>query len=679
MALPQLRLNPYVQPYTGGLSQEFGQSVDERLKKYEAAQEFEDILGYQTDTLLRNVGPFDNDRSYAQVLMNENRKNIEDRARRGDYENLGREVRKNARNFSASIQPLIINKQRHDTYSNQMKEALQKGEITRETYSDALRYSTENYKGIDPNSPETTYFNGFIPSKDINISKKLDDFYNNWKTDKGARDIIDPTTGLITKIDWEVTQKGLRDKNGRVIKSGEEIMKDAGLNAISTDPEVISYIQSQATIGNSANDPFDLNQDSLKFRVNREVASGLQSTIAKHYSEKYGQGIGFVPDSWLELMKEKLYNPPSAPSTPTANTFLKDRFEGFKFNGDNLIKDTEFYQANPDGTYNKFVDLDGNQVTFEDYKKERSSVSGQALPNTRFNVNRIPATQEEVAQIERKNNEELNQLAKDSYMHDRGVAYQGKMKEAFLSANNGRWNSPEYKKQVLERYNTAKKNFERVETSHWMKNRRADVKLIGNEYMDNSQSAITGLAGRQIAVMGKDETTGLPEGFRRSAIKDINSLYEEANKNGWQVKGLQDNGLLKMNPLFNEPASALTMYLEKGSGEDKEQRQVELAIGIGNADQAPLLQMIQDIGASYLNSSGGIVRMPGTNNRFRVDVIPGQTLPGQKDNIFYGYITGIDENNQDVTTTKSVNQFIEDFITSPAAKAETQRFLINPK
>src|SRR5687767_9184663 len=130
MPIPDFRINTYVAPLTeAGLSQHFGQDVDQRIADYDANAEFSDVLSYQNDTLLQQIAPFENDVNYAKQVMNETRQNIDQWAQQGDYENMTRQVKRGARQFSQQIAPLIQNQKNYSTYLSGMEELYKSGKI----------------------------------------------------------------------------------------------------------------------------------------------------------------------------------------------------------------------------------------------------------------------------------------------------------------------------------------------------------------------------------------------------------------------------------------------------------------------------------------------------------------------------------------------------------------------
>src|SRR6478736_7768661 len=104
MALPNLSINPYVKRYVGGVSQEYTSTLANRQQEYQSNIEQDDILGYQMDNLKNAILP--KDRDYADILLDQHRKSLAERAKQGNYEDMNRDVRRAARNYASAITPL---------------------------------------------------------------------------------------------------------------------------------------------------------------------------------------------------------------------------------------------------------------------------------------------------------------------------------------------------------------------------------------------------------------------------------------------------------------------------------------------------------------------------------------------------------------------------------------------
>lgn len=661
MALPDFRINPYVQPYVGSISNEFRQGVQEKIQAYEAAIEQDDVLGYQKDTLLQNVGPFQNDIAFANKLISDTRSSIEERALRGDYENMFREIRRNARNFSAQAQPLLTNKKLYDEYRTQLASMKDVDEVTK---NKALQYSVNNYKGLDPNNPSTSFFRGYTPAKTINIADALDKFYTGWKADKGSRDVIN-ADGTISKMSWEQAQKG----NG--VKSGAQIMQEAGQAYIKSNPEIGDYANTQLTVGN---------QD----RLGTEINDALNSNLQKHFYSATQQEIGFVPE-WMRKEQTEVEQPIySSPSSVSDNIHVKNAFDGSKLLIDGRLGiDTKYYGVGSNGVHYKYVDKSGNILPIEEVRKdEQASVAaGSPVGLLAQGINRVNATPQEVQLRTNSINKDFDKLVIDTYADDFAPAeYQGSEQLKTAWAQN-RLNNIDpstlktYRKEVLDRYNKMQGNTV-VETQKWNKQKVTDVKLVGDiEQISDAGVLASSLSGREVQLLSKpaDVKVNLVAG------NDINELYKQLEEDGWRPSKLNDNGLLKYNPKMNTPGSSVTLKVEKGTGEDKQYRDLEIAVGIPSADQAPQLQVLQNIMQKALSGNSGFIGVnPNSKAGYYVKVTPGKNIKeGKVDR--NAKVVRIDSDGNQINTI-AIDAFPDFYMqNNPYANQELRRFVTTPK
>lgn len=637
MALPDFRINPYVAPYVGGLNKELGETVDQRVKTYEAAAEFDDVLGYQTDTLRQQIAPFEADSQYAGELMNKYRTGINERADKGDYENMLREVKRNARQFSQEITPLLARKEAFNAYRTKIQDAYQKGDIDTEMYNAAMQKTIADNSNVDRTAVMSGAFSGFQPSKREDISKLLDDAI------KGMEQ-----QGYIGKI--QVNPDGTYSVQGGKYRKAEDILQAAQQFLLGSS----GYKSYATTLG-----ALGLNQ-----KLASETANGLQYVANKYKFHTPDAQQGFAPQTWLDWYDQKTYKPSMSPSSVTDNPNAVNQFEGTKFINGNLARDTEYYKVDKDGNYVGYYGYDGNPITVaskEGLDKARAAgAGGYGAFSTGKHVDELnytskAVTPEMAARLRAEQNEAFTKLVQDTYLKQRGkITLNENERQAILSANNNTWNNPEYRKQVYDTYQKAIQQHKTTETFKWNKFKPSSTKLVGDISNVGKNSGVleTSLAGRPVAVLTKDGDIPLKTGYQ-DGKKDINTVLSKLS--GWKPVSMVDNGVLAFNPHDGVPASSVTLLLEK----DGEYRQVELAVGINQRDQTPKLQTLQNVATAHLSGNGGIVQVPGTDGfKYKVISIPNQINPDSNSPGFTSYVVGMDKDNKEVGDKVLFDQFI---------------------
>lgn len=638
MALPDFRINPYVAPYVGGLNKEIGETIDQRVKTYEAAAEFDDVLGYQTDTLKQQIAPFEADNSYASELMNKYRQGIAERAEKGDYENMTREVKRNARQFAQEVTPLMARKEAFNAYRKELQDRHEKGDIDTEMYTAALNRTVSDNSNIDRTAVMSGSFSGVRPSKREDISKLLDDAI------KGMEQ-----QGYIGKI--QVNPDGTYSVQGGKYRKAEDILEAAKQYLVGSS-SYRNYATSLGALG-------------LEQKLASETASGLQYVANKYKFHTPDATQGFVPQTWLDWYDQKTYKPSMSPSSVTDNPNATNQFENTKFVNGFVGRDTDYQRFNStDGSYTSFTDAQGKPITVEEAKKRRSNEqlvgmtkAGEAFAGQTdaYIVNEKTVDKEQAQAIQNQQNEAFTKLVQDTYLKERGyVTHNDAERQAILSANNNRWNSSEYRKQTYDTYKKAIEQHKTTETFKWNKFKPSSTKLVGDIQNIGKNSGVleTNLAGRPVSVLTKSNDIPLKTGYQ-DGKKDINTVLSKLD--GWKPVSMVDNGVLAFNPHDGVPASSVTLTLEKNG----EYRQVELGVGINQRDQTPKLQTLQNVALAHLSGNGGVIQVPGTDGfKYKVISIPNQINPDSNSPGFTSYVVGMDKNNKEVGDRVLFDQFI---------------------
>lgn len=688
MALPNFQINPYVKPYVGGISQDFAKVIESKTNQYYQNAEADDVLGYQADTLRNHIAPFENDQLLAGQALDQTRSELQDRAKRGDYENMFREVKRSARKFSSTVEPLLQNKAAYDAYLKTLQEQITSGKVGKDTSEGALKHSIDIYKGYNPKDPNS-FFKGYIPTKDESASDILNKFFgDSFKGDKKVTEYLDPISGQKVKTTIESSelpaktlsgQKISIDENGQYNIDGKgrviSQIELAGRQHLQGNKDFQNYLTTQNTIGRLP-------------KVNQEINGALQAEAQKLGYNINMQEVDILPASWLKWWEDKATQNAdfeSAAEVPSTNKLLKPEFQGFTFSPQGKIQQGNAYLSpNSDGTYNKYFDKDGKPLTIAHAVAKTTALGNTGIGQTditkmqqALGIKVEKATPEEQAQLDKVNNEKFDHLVQDSYLAKRGLLNATPAeRQAYLSANTNSWNSPQFRKQVIDTYNKAVEDFKTVETNLWTKKNFATIKEIGDMYVPagpSSNSVLAkNLAGRTMAVLS---TSGDLK-INTEGIQDINAILSKANEEGWQFEKQTDNGLLKANPSMNIPASSVTLQFTKGETGKRQTAYINVAVGIGEADKKPMLQTLQNVGSAYLSGNGGVVSVPGMGKGgFKVINIPGQVTG--VDRPFVGKVQKLDSNGNPYDDLMTIEEFQDWFINLPSVKTEANSFLLN--
>jgi len=128
-------------------------------------------------TSIMNMDALDEDLETLNSIAEKYNDNIQTRSERGDYENMGMTVAKDAMDFVKDFTPLKNSKQFYDAYKEKLDEAYKRGDITAETRDGRLKQSRDNYKGIQRTASgvidRDSYFKGVNFVNDVDVNKAI--------------------------------------------------------------------------------------------------------------------------------------------------------------------------------------------------------------------------------------------------------------------------------------------------------------------------------------------------------------------------------------------------------------------------------------------------------------------------------------------------------------------------
>lgn len=136
---------------------------------------------------------FEGDQMLKDDLSSRYNKQLQERARRGDYETMGQNIARDSRQFVKEYAPIEQNYKAVQAYQLRIQEAYKEGKIDEETYRRAFAMSAHNYKGLQQNEDgsinDQSFFSGYNFVDDQNISALMDDAMQGYAAHKGGSDI----------------------------------------------------------------------------------------------------------------------------------------------------------------------------------------------------------------------------------------------------------------------------------------------------------------------------------------------------------------------------------------------------------------------------------------------------------------------------------------------------------
>lgn len=686
MALPNFTFNPYIKPYVGGVANELGQVVQQKTAQFYQNAEQDDVLGYQADTLKNLIMDNPNDQAYADQILNQTRSELTDRAKKGDYENMFREVKRSARKFTANATPLLQRKQQYDTYLKQMSEEMGKGTFGRDTYNRAIQLSKEQDRGYNPKDSSTSGFRGFQPTKDESAADIVNKFLgNDFKGSKTVRQFFNPKTMTMDKLTFEDSGdyvKGVYiDKNGEINTKDEgrpiTRIELAGRQHLQGNKDFMNYVDTQNQLGN-------IN------RVKGEVDSAIQAEVQKLgiKIDMQESDIGGIP-AWLKSLQDKVDAAKpfeAAADVSSPNQTLNPGYQGYIFSPTGKMKQgNEWFTTDKKGDYIKFTDTSGKPM------KVKEAMEWATLPGKEFStledsgLNVIHATKEETEKMDKVVDAKFTTHVQNTYLARYNMQNVPlKQQKEFLEVHKEEWDSPKNRIKVQEAFNKSLKDFAVIEPELWLTrnfSNTTDIEGLNVPKTTDSNILTRNLEGKRVKLLGSN-TLGLD----MDGKEDMNTLMAELKRNNYVFDSIIGDGLLKINPTnmmtadgtHTLPAASATITVHSGEGATKDTRRIKVAIGLNDMDKKPFLQILQDVGNTYLKVGDGSKFVPirGAGKAgYSITNISGSEL---RENVpFVGFVQYRDENGVYQGKPTRIQDWQDWYIEQRNVKEEANSLLLN--
>ncbi len=639
-------INPYIQPYVGGVQKETRELIGQRVADYDLSAEGYDILGYQTDTLKQNVAPFEADKLYAQELMGKYRGEVDKAAEKGDYEFMLRDVKKSAREFAAETSPLLARRKAFDDYRKTTQDQYQKGDIDLEMYNAALAKTTHDNSNVDKEAVKSGSFSGFVPTKKVDISKMLDDAI------KGME-----SNGTLGKI--QTNADGTYTIVGGEYRTPQDILKAAN-----------SYLQGSSDYRNYASTLVTLGLQN-KLANETVYAEDFVQNKYKFYKDKSTQG--FIPEYIAkgQANLEAAKRAHSVQDVATSNPQSKNPYSDLRFVDGRLIFGDYIEKINNGSEWAYYQNkVTGEKISPTNYaQKQGQGLISQAFSGddiiTNYQIVRVANNKD----LEKVQGEQQLQLEDDSrnrfliesaqkfddvkqWLND-PIAYKDQI-EKFVNERKDQWGSMSYKQQTATLYGEAADNNKNI-----MWNRRWEIpkqtiyspfggegsKLDKNEIVAN-------LSGQDLHVLSADKEL---QGYRKGSNKDINSLLEEISKIG-EIQDVSQTGVAQYNPYDTRPAMRYDFVVK-----DSNDKLRTISVGASVDDRR--LQVVQDVMMLAATGRSGQVNLEDIqsvngylNGKLNILVTPNSDPNSKKQVPFIGTVQIFDDKGK-LHDNVPINQF----------------------
>ena len=324
------QITPYQTTYRDQNSVKINETLRQR---FEQAFNADDAIAGAVDQM--TVADFEGDQALKMQLENDTRNALQERAARGDYETMGMDVARSARDFQTRYTPLEQNYKKFAAYQEALKELqnskIGEGGIYDQTAQLALAASMHDYKGLQTNEDgsidEGSFFNGVNLVGDVDISAEFDKAMQGYNARKGgtetkqlAQTLYDRDGKIIGQpgqwaikrgTEWEIVPKEDIDVVMQDLLSRPDVQSSlnqfASLRTYNVTDEDIQQ-QLLAALDGDINDPD--NMGGLRGMLQKAISEGKTEEAAaleaqiKRYSEMLeGTGVE-TPEEMMALRKQ---------------------------------------------------------------------------------------------------------------------------------------------------------------------------------------------------------------------------------------------------------------------------------------------------------------------------------------------------------------------------------------
>lgn len=292
---------PYMSQFVGSIVPELNQYSQAMQQRYNTATDTDDMLAEGLGNL-QHLN-FDADTQYANELKQQYYQRLNDRASRGDFENMGRRTRLDAMRFSQAYQPLI---QRQKDYAEIVKKVQSDPNIADpDKKQQILQYishmnttprSGSDYQRDQNGRVQLGGIQDWAYAPDVDINKKLVDLLSKKEADVRAG-------------------RYFSDGHGNLVNTVEKVrdpryMSELADQMMRTDPEIKAMINRDTTLQTYNLSPDDVRKNLSSMGLDKSAytqlrSKGMNDHEAKTYIKSHGN-LGDGMTSPLDATKASL-------------------------------------------------------------------------------------------------------------------------------------------------------------------------------------------------------------------------------------------------------------------------------------------------------------------------------------------------------------------------------------
>ena len=330
-------------------------------KRYEENFAADSMLSQQLSQM--QVSPLPNDRKIAVELRKQFDQSLEERASRGDYHNMSRQVLLDANQFVKAYQPLKQNHDAYQGYRQGLDEQVEKGKITRDIASNSVAMSLYNNEGLTLDASgqidQNSFFSGYKPAEYVNIREEQFKIAEKMVAEKyqGAATL---RPSVINGQLYDVIVEG----QIRESISAQRIQQ--AIAPLKQDPKVAAYLNQEALFRTYSLDDAAIGGMLQEYAGNLRTQGSTQSTaeLKAMFNLQANEVEKAIEDNPREMARLLITNQLfDQASQSTINTFA---FQSVYGGG---VKSA-----------------DVNKVWFEGWKERQKELSGEGL-NVSTNIN----------------------------------------------------------------------------------------------------------------------------------------------------------------------------------------------------------------------------------------------------------------------------------------------------
>lgn len=285
----------YISQFAGSIVPEVSGFVNTMKNRYEEAQEQDDMLYEAMGNMIHL--PSEADTLYANELKQEYATRMADRVQRGDYENMGRRTKRDARSFVTEYKPLANRLQAFQTIQQRVMD--DENIFSPEKKQEILNYiSTTNQTPKNPDGTFVRDANGKVAlsaikdwayAKDVDIDKRLIEVLKEVEAESIQQGFVPDGQGLLVSQTNEVRSK-------------EDLARMA-YDRMKSDPEIAAMIKRDALLKT-----YNVQGDALNFEVATRNRSKYDDLVASGLKPEDIEKLAVNSGMTVEELKVKPYD-----------------------------------------------------------------------------------------------------------------------------------------------------------------------------------------------------------------------------------------------------------------------------------------------------------------------------------------------------------------------------------